>query len=260
MHDMYFLIQLKEVAMSYGFTKAVTCDELHTSLPHLYPDLQPPMVESALDDTAQQHLMKEGFGAVLAFTDPITWGRELQIVTDVISAPNGDIHHVSKGGGLSDTFVQHVPVYNACADFTYAAKWPVARFGAGAFRVSLEKLWEELSNDSLEQTLYGKPYLSQYRFVEEMLSTSSVLQGKADEDSSTSLSIDRFYMVGDNPVTDIRGARSAGPHWHGVLTRSGLWKGAKSENDPTDPAHAVVDDVLEGVHWILRQEAQYEQQ
>ena len=36
--------------------------------------------------------------------------------------------------------------------------------------------------------------------------------------------IERFYMVGDNPATDICGANEAGGHWRSVLCRSGLWQ------------------------------------
>lgn len=226
--------------------KAVTVDELHASLPHLYPDMEPPSCETSDISLDIQ------FSAVFLFTDPIAWGRETQIITDVISAPNGNIHDISKGiiqqDDTNNNYTQHIPVYNACADFTYSAKWPIARFGSGAFRVSLEKLWKELSNGKqLNQTLYGKPYLSQYQYVEKML--TSYVNGKETNSSSI---VDRYYMVGDNPTTDIRGARSAGLHWNGILTRSGLWKGI--DNDKIDPAHVVVDDVLEAVHWILERE------
>ena len=56
-------------------------------------------------------------------------------------------------------------------------------------------------------------------------------------------------MIGDNPLTDIRGARNAGTHWRAILTRTGLWEGG--ENDKVDPADVVVDGVLEAVEWIL---------
>jgi HAD superfamily hydrolase (TIGR01456 family) len=238
----------------------VTVDELHATLPHLYPDLEVSASDLAANKRNPEDMFEggaagEGFGAVLAFTDPITWGRELQIVTDVVSAPKGNIFAVESE--QISHFKQHVPIYNACADFTYAAKWPVARFGSGAFRVSLEKLWSELSNEELSQTLYGKPHKSQYQFVETLLTdfhTSQQMTNGASSSPppSSSTSIDRYYMIGDNPTTDIRGARGAGSHWKGVLTRSGLWKGG--DNDAQDPADVVVEDVLEAVHWILKQE------
>ena len=67
---------------------------------------------------------------------------------------------------------------------------PTSSFqGAGSFRSALEHLWLELAGAPLQQTLYGKPHASQYRFVESMLA------GLAEHP------LERFYMVGDNPVT-----------------------------------------------------------
>ena len=208
--------------------------------------------------------------AVLAMTDPLEWGRELQIVCDVLSSPGGDVAAAvaaPSGGDAAALVVQQVPLFTACADFTYAARWPTPRFGAGAFRVALEELWRRhcSGGEALKQTVLGKPFPAQYAFVEAMLNdhhlrlagTTGTGTGKAPAevvgDSHTASSIERFYMVGDNPETDIRGARGAGSgRWRSCLTRSGLWAG--ESNDPTDPADIVVDDVLAAVRWILAQE------
>lgn len=182
-----------------------------------------------------------------------------------------------------------MPLYTACADFSYASQWPTARLGAGAMRVALEALWRELSGGaalSLQQTVYGKPFPAQYRFVEGLLAdlcaadaakaaaaaaaaaaasgpaataaawypaTSAACAGGGSAAAAGS-PLERFYMVGDNPATDIRGATAAGRQWTSILTRSGLWRGGGSANDANDPAHAVVQDVREAVEWVLAQE------
>ena len=233
--------KLKEVAESYGFKHAITVEELHARWPHLYPDMPPKPVPTFGTDI----LEKRGFKAVLAMTDALEWGRELQIVCDVLSANKGDVGAAERSPSReSSPITQHVALHNACADFTYAARWPAPRFGAGAMRVALDHLWLEMAGVPLEQTLYGKPYEDQYRFVETLLAHLAT--------SGAASPIERFYMVGDNPVTDIRGARAAGAHWRSILTRSGLWVGG--ENDDADPADAVVDDVLGAVKWLLKQE------
>lgn len=106
--------QLKAVAESYGFTKAVTVEELHARWPHLYPDMPPPTPEalrlsggsaSGRPRTATKPSSMvvgdylpppefhgaQGFKAVLCLTDALAWGRELQIVCDVLSSPGGDV-------------------------------------------------------------------------------------------------------------------------------------------------------------------------
>ena len=68
-------------------------------------------------------------------------------------------------------------------------------------------------------------------------------------------------MVGDNPTSDIEGARRANIHhrkggrtsWQGVLVRTGVYK----EGDETNGAAAVVDGVAEAVDYILEREASF---
>ena len=70
-------------------------------------------------------------------------------------------------------------------------------------------------------------------------------------------------MVGDNPTSDMEGARRANIHhrtsvhpnpqtttWRGVRVRTGVFK----EGDETNGAAAVVDGIGEAVEWILQQE------
>ena len=72
---------------------------------------------------------------------------------------------------------------------------------------------------------------------------------------------ERFYMVGDNPTSDIEGARRANIYhrkegktsWQGVLVRTGVYK----EGDETNGAAAVVDGVAEAVDYILRREKSF---
>jgi ribonucleotide monophosphatase NagD (HAD superfamily) len=59
-------------------------------------------------------------------------------------------------------------------------------------------------------------------------------------------------MIGDNPSADIRGANAAGPPWHSILVRSGVFSG--SANDPVDPAHTAVDNVSEAIEFILNEQ------
>ena len=64
-------------------------------------------------------------------------------------------------------------------------------------------------------------------------------------------------MVGDNPTSDMEGARRANIHhrgtgttWKGVLVRTGVYR----EGDETNGAAVVCAGVKEAVEWILEQE------
>lgn len=56
-----------------------------------------------------------------------------------------------------------------------------------------------------------------------------------------------IFMVGDNPMVDIEGARRAGRPWVGVLVRTGVYR----DGDDTRGADVVVDDVDQAVDAAL---------
>ena len=104
---------------------------------------------------------------------------------------------------------------------------------------------------------------SQYRYAETMLASlaasadSGTAGPSADGVGAADLEalhdgargFERLYMVGDNPLTDIRGALDAGPRWSSLLVGTGMWQ----PGDDTGGATAVVDDVGAAVDWILEQ-------
>jgi len=222
--------ELKRIAESYGFENVVTCEEYHEQHPLLYPDIVP----KAVNRVEKWHAP---VGAILAMIDPLLWGRGLQICCDILRSSGVPGQLVSK---------QIVPLYNSCADFEYATQFPVPRFGAGAFTQALMFLFQALTGRDLQHVQFGKPHSAQYDFAEVQI------QRLAQEWGGPR--VERFYMVGDNPVTDIQGANRAGNHWFSILTRTGMHTVA--ENDPTHPADVVVDDALAGLHWIIQQEVQ----
>ena len=50
--------------------------------------------------------------------------------------------------------------------------------------------------------------------------------------------------TGDNPLSDVRGARVAGDHWIAILTRTGCFKDPVG-NDSRYPADIVCDTVVD---------------
>ncbi len=56
-------------------------------------------------------------------------------------------------------------------------------------------------------------------------------------------------MIGDSPVSDIKGANEYG--WISILVRTGLFKG---DNDENNPAKYVVDNFKDAVELIFKLE------
>lgn len=214
--------ELSAVMDSYGFRNVVTVGQLHAHYPTMYPDIK------ILGDLPlggrfdQQH-----FGAVFVLIDPIYWGRELQIVMDVLCAQDGRLgHHGGK---------QHVPLYSACSDFQYVGEFHLPRYGAGAFRAVMEDLYFRTTGHHLDQTLFGKPEPTSFAYAENLI----------DQQHDR---VERIYMVGDNPTTDIKGANRAGGRWKSLLTLTGMHTGPA--NDAANPAYQVVADVKEALAFM----------
>jgi len=65
--------------------------------------------------------------------------------------------------------------------------------------------------------------------------------------------LQRVYMIGDNPDSDMIGLKRAGypdTTWWGLLVRSGVWREPQDHRFPI----AIVDDVLAAVDWALENE------
>ncbi|RHZ00918.1 hypothetical protein DYB35_001702 [Aphanomyces astaci] len=252
----------REVMEHYGFRNVVTASDLHSHFPASYPDISVSKVPHHGKFDAND------FRAVFVLMDPIYWGREIQIIMDVLTS------HEGKYGTLADND-QHVNLYSACSDFQYVGEHHLPRFGAGAFRAVMEVyctllyriystyIYETVSQDlymrttgtKLRQTLFGKPEPTSFEFAEKLLRH----QLTAEDERLAAI-----YMVGDNPYTDIQvsrelddswphddqGANAAGGLWKSVLTRTGMFQGGLNHDD--HPADAVVADVGAGLKWILQ--------
>lgn len=76
--------ELSAVMANYGFKNVVTVGQLHAHYPTMYPD-----IKISGDVPVGGRFDKQNFGAVFVLIDPIYWGRELQIVMDVLCSQEG---------------------------------------------------------------------------------------------------------------------------------------------------------------------------
>jgi ribonucleotide monophosphatase NagD (HAD superfamily) len=61
-----------------------------------------------------------------------------------------------------------------------------------------------------------------------------------------------FYMIGDNPEVDIKGANDSG--FLSMLVRTGVFQGGLNNNDPNHPAKFVAKDSKDAVDLICSME------
>ncbi|KAJ2782136.1 hypothetical protein H4R18_002459 [Coemansia javaensis] len=226
-----------EIARAYGFGNVSTPDDVVAWRPAAWPFMAPPPAPPA----RPRDYAADPFHAVLVFHDSFDFGRDLQIVTDVLRARGG----VAGGAPASR---QSVPLYMSNADLIFANDFAQPRLGQGAFHVCLRAMWAALTAGApLEYTCFGKPFRVQYDFAERLLDRLAL--DAAPAAAPARLRARRIYAIGDNPAADIAGANGAG--WTSLLVRTGVFSGA---NDPTHPAAAVFDHVADAVEWIIASE------
>ena len=233
--------QLSAVMESYGFADVVTAEELHAQHPTLYGDVAVEEAAAARVASWSHATASKPIDAVLALTDPVLWGREVQLACDVLRAPGGvpgGVPRRAPGGAAQ------VPFFSACADFEYTAEPAVPRLGSGAFHFALEAIYRASVGRPLDAVRFGKPEGASFAFAERLIDARAAALGVPPPTS--------LFMVGDNPLTDIKGAKRAGGRWRAVLTQSGMFTGAAAENAALpEPADYVVPDVGSIVEIVL---------
>lgn len=216
------------VAESYGFVNVLDSARYGQAYPSSTPfwsyETAAPLSE------AERAVASLPIGAILVMSDAgAGFQRDLQILVDAVESAETD-----------------VLIIFANPDLTFPNEHVRPRLAGGTLRVALDAV---LAAHSGEKKTYrgiqlGKPFSPNYALAEEAL-----LVQVEGVDSSVENVFDAVYMVGDNPASDVRGARNRGRPWHSLLLRSGNFSGA--ENCAVDPADTVVSDVLEAVESTL---------
>jgi len=234
--------QLNAVMENYGFSDVVTAEQLHAQHPTLYGDVAVEEAAAARVASWSRATASKPIDAVLALTDPVLWGRELQLACDVLRAPGGVPGGVPSSAPVGAA--AQVPFFSACADFEYTAEPTVPRLGSGAFHFALEALYRASVGRPLDAVRFGKPEGASFAFAERLIDARAAALGVPPPAS--------LFMVGDNPLTDIKGAKRAGGRWRAVLAQTGMFTGADAENAALpEPADYVVPDVGSIVEIVL---------
>ncbi|KAH8948515.1 hypothetical protein BDL97_11G098100 [Sphagnum fallax] len=256
-----------EVLASYGFRKVVKIDEYVEEFDSIDPleSYKPWVKQSKSSRDILMPSSDQKISAVFVCSDPVDWGRDLQVLCDVL-----------RSGGLpgkAESESPQPPLFFAADDLEYQAKFPVTRFGMGAFRLALETLYKEVVGHPLAYHSYGKPKAVVYKLAENSLQhvakllnmkhgkplTSSEKVVSSHLESATvgevneeHCALKTIYMIGDNPETDIAGAIGVGRPWFSILVKTGCFR--EPENHPLYPADKVVEDVYEAIDFIAQNE------
>lgn len=216
-----------DVAKAYGFENVVSPECFHKKNPDVYPVKTTDGEAVEADSAPDTHEpVDDSIHAAFIFSDSVDWGLHMQVLTDAL------LDNQLRCGGL-------IPVYACNADLVYTGKHSVPRFTQGAFVHAFQSLFFKYTGIEVPIEFCGKPFNIQYEYAEDLFREN---MGCAHPR--------KFYGIGDNPKSDIRGANSAGSHWTSILVKTGVFDGSSRENDEEDPADVVVHDVLDAVNFI----------
>ncbi|XP_039031175.1 uncharacterized protein YKR070W-like [Hibiscus syriacus] len=237
------------VMTEYGFKNVISIDEYalcFDNIDPLAPHKKWGTMEVAANRTRKCSISSERVQAAFVVSDSVDWSGDIQVLCDIL-----------RTGGLpaSDEGPQP-PMYFAHDDLKYQGAFPSERFGMGAFRIAMESVFNSIHTEALKYTYFGKPNPVAFKNAEVVLTQLASFLYRENHVNSGSHDFQTLYMIGDNPVVDIKGARQAGNPWFPILTRTGVFKGDHDSNHPEFPANLVVDTVEDAVDFIMRNEHQ----
>lgn len=235
------------IAEEIGLKNFVLLEDFMLQHPLLCPERPAEQVSSVTGSFTPGGDSEEKIAAVVVLRAPADWYAGLQIIVDVVLS-NGHVGNSTQATGddskENGKAVQEVPVFIANPDVTYQGKYALPRFTVGAFGVCLKALYKhQRPEDDLNIRFFGKPFLDTYTYAEEILKRQA---------ASSGLTLSTVYGIGDNPLSDIRGANEAGDHWFSILTRTGVFRG--EINDEQYPARYVAQDVTDAFTFITQRE------
>lgn len=197
--------------------------------------------------------------SILVFNDPRDMNTDIQIVSDLLISENGLVG--TKRSSFGDVNPA-IPIAFSNDDFLWANDYELPRFGQGAFRMILERIYKESNRLSPSQelalTIFGKPFAIQYLYAHSVLvEWNKILNGhkpcgfmpKLNEGPQNS-PFSKIFMVGDNPLSDIWGANTAG--WDSILVRTGVFQDSDWLVTKHRPTVGVFDDVYHGVSTVVK--------
>ncbi|KAF7054328.1 hypothetical protein CFC21_062028 [Triticum aestivum] len=241
------------VMAEYGFRKVLSIDEYSSLFKEIDP-LAPfkkwkvgqPNYKDFMSEKMHPpyDVYQEKVKGVFVVSDPVDWGRDLQVLCDILST--GGL----PGNGKGD----QPPLYFSADDLEYQAAFPSERLGMGAFRIALESVFNQVNDVPLKYTSYGKPNPFVFKNAANILEkiVMGIYPNSQPRNEVQDHQFSTIYMIGDNPKVDINGVLKAGPPWSSVLTRTGVFRG--NDNDPKFPADLVVDTVDDAISCILEKE------
>ncbi|KAI9157994.1 CDP-alcohol phosphatidyltransferase class-I family protein [Paramyrothecium foliicola] len=222
--------KIREIAEEYGFRRVIIPADILMGNPTIWPF--EPLMDSVYAATARNLPEKNPkIEGIFVYNDPRDWALDIQLISDLLMSESGILGTYSSKNGRKDLANNgwqsdnQPPIFFSNPDLFWSTAYHQPRFGQGAFQGALYGVWKEVTGQDLKCNIIGKPHKYTYQYAERVLQGHrwAILNQEAGTDTSR---LQRVYMIGDNPESDIRGANeyrsTQGTSWKSVLVKTGL--------------------------------------
>ncbi|GAA5825149.1 hypothetical protein JCM10212_006274, partial [Sporobolomyces blumeae] len=161
----------RQIAETYGFKHAYIPADVLRWNPSIWPYHKLTPEEMAYSREAD--FSKIEFAAVLVFHDSRDWGRDIQLVLDLVRAERGVFGTLKDDKDLDAWEPERqLPVHFSQPDLLWGNEFPQSRFGQGALQESMAAVYKFTTGHELQRTTGGKPTLATYEYASSLLNST----------------------------------------------------------------------------------------
>ena len=175
-----------------------------------------------------------GINGIFQISDVLRWEVPIQLICDLMISKDGYPGSVK---GEEDPF--SVEYHTAFDDYEYKDQFVLPRYCGGGCIKSAVHLFKMMNGYPFPYTVYGKPSKKAFEYAKNKI-----------KKYYPNIKASNYYMIGDNPRIDIKGANENGIT--SILVRTGVFNG--KNNDEQYPAKVVLKDFYSAVKYILSKE------
>ena len=234
--------KIKELMKAYKVEKYITSDEYSIIYNNLIDkdylknlDKEKEKVKKKVEERLKYNLNDYiPINSIFQVGDLDNWEVNFEICSLILLSKNGIPYNNINLNKDKIKINYHI----ANPDEEFMDNFPIPRFCGGSFLELLSLYFEKKYKKKFNIIKYGKPSHRIFNFAKK-----KCIENNKDK------YISKFYMIGDNPLSDIQGAISA--KINSILVRTGIFN--KKNNDDRFPANLVLNDVYDCIEYIIKE-------
>ncbi|KAL4427077.1 hypothetical protein ABPG74_021184 [Tetrahymena malaccensis] len=197
--------------------------------------------------------LKQEYSSNKLYEEEINFNKSIEVIL-LFSSPQywevalGIFDQIRQSIGYRQAQLFQTPsfiaMHNDFVELNEQNVFTAPRINMGVFNEIFKKLHSKLYHQDAQINMMGKPERESFEYSRGVLRKQIIESIEKIEQSEDLIS--NYYMIGDDPYSDILGANNYG--WNSILVKTGVFQG--KENHSVYPAKYVVDDFYEAIKLI----------